>query len=211
MVWQAIANGANGIVFYSYFDIQRNADVPFDVQWGRLLDVATEVKLFAPIVLSDEGGALAPLASIVVGAAERPTAAARGGGGAVATATATPSWLHMRARWTSSTATAGAEVAPPPCVPGTATRPANASAAGVSFVGGCEYVVFVVADGSGAGDVTFTLPAAAGFGQIKSVTTCASPFNGGTPSRQLPVSAGRDQWTDTVQDMEMVAYRLVFL
>jgi hypothetical protein len=209
MVWQAIANGANGIVFYSYFDIQRNADVPFDVQWGRLLDVATEVKLFAPIVLSDEGGALAPLASVVVGAAERPTAAARGGGGAVARAMTTPTWLHMRARWTSSTATAGAEVAP--CAPGTATRPTNTSAAGVRSVGGCEYVVFVVADGSGAGEVTFKLPAAAGFGQIKSVTACASPFNGGTPSHQLPVSAGKDQWTDTVQDMEMVAYRLTFL
>jgi hypothetical protein len=57
MVWQAIAEGANGIFYYSYFDIERNPDVPFETQWGRLSTVSKEVSSFAPCLLSDDGPA----------------------------------------------------------------------------------------------------------------------------------------------------------
>lgn len=57
MVWQAINEGANGIVFYSYFDIQRNPDVSFVNEWERLTSVAQEVADFAPCLLSDAGAA----------------------------------------------------------------------------------------------------------------------------------------------------------
>jgi hypothetical protein len=29
MAWQAVVRGANGIVFYSFFDLLRNDDMPF--------------------------------------------------------------------------------------------------------------------------------------------------------------------------------------
>lgn len=52
MAWQCIAEGANGLVFYSWFDIRRNKDVPFDVQWERLRKIAAEIHRWAPILLS---------------------------------------------------------------------------------------------------------------------------------------------------------------
>ena len=36
MAWQCICEGATGLVFYSWFDVRRNPDVPFDVQWDGL-------------------------------------------------------------------------------------------------------------------------------------------------------------------------------
>eukprot|EP00039_Didymoeca_costata_P016279 m.287837 g.287837 ORF g.287837 m.287837 type:complete len:666 (+) comp16368_c0_seq9:42-2039(+) len=52
MVWQAINHGANGIFFYSYFDIKRNPDVPFETEWARLNTVAKEVVHFESILLT---------------------------------------------------------------------------------------------------------------------------------------------------------------
>ena len=57
MAWQAVCRGANGIVYYSYFDIKRNDDVPFETQWGILSAVAAELDSYAPVLLSDEGPA----------------------------------------------------------------------------------------------------------------------------------------------------------
>lgn len=54
MAWQCICNGATGLVFYSWFDVRRNPDVPFDVQWEGLKRVAAEIDRWAPIVLSVE-------------------------------------------------------------------------------------------------------------------------------------------------------------
>ena len=75
MVWQAIAAGANGIVFYEYHDLLRNPDVSFDVAFGRLKKIAAEVLEHAPVLLSDHGAAPCP----AVGA--------------------TQSWLMTRAQW----------------------------------------------------------------------------------------------------------------
>ncbi len=52
MSWQAICNGADGLIYYSYFDIKRNPDVPFDKQWKNLESIVKEIDDFSPILLS---------------------------------------------------------------------------------------------------------------------------------------------------------------
>jgi hypothetical protein len=52
MAWQCICEGATGLVFYSWFDLKRNPDVPFDVQWAGLKRLAAEIDRMAPILLS---------------------------------------------------------------------------------------------------------------------------------------------------------------
>ncbi len=54
MSWQCICEGATGLVFYSWFDLKRNADVPFEKQWDALKTIAAEIDRFAPMVLSIE-------------------------------------------------------------------------------------------------------------------------------------------------------------
>jgi hypothetical protein len=54
MAWQCLCEGANGLVFYSFFDIRRDPDTPFDVQWPRVKQVAAEVARWAPVLLSVE-------------------------------------------------------------------------------------------------------------------------------------------------------------
>lgn len=85
MAWQAICRGANGIVYYSFFDIKRNDDVPFATQWKVLSDVAAEIDAFAPVLLSDEGAA--------------PSVSASVGGTGTSSTGESPSWLATRARW----------------------------------------------------------------------------------------------------------------
>lgn len=52
MAWQCICEGATGLVFYSWYDVKRNPDVPFDVQWKGLKRLAAEIDQMAPILLS---------------------------------------------------------------------------------------------------------------------------------------------------------------
>jgi hypothetical protein len=73
MTWQCIAEGATGLVFYSWFDIKRNPDVPFDTQWEHLKRIAAEVDQMAPALLSVDP----------VAAAKTETAAGQ-----------RPTWLH---------------------------------------------------------------------------------------------------------------------
>ena len=54
MAWQCICEGATGLVFYSWYDIKRNPDVPFDVQWNGLKRLAAEIDQMAPILLSTD-------------------------------------------------------------------------------------------------------------------------------------------------------------
>jgi len=54
MAWQCIAEGATGLVFYSFYDVQRNPDVPFDVQWKGLKEIAAQIDRLAPVLLSVE-------------------------------------------------------------------------------------------------------------------------------------------------------------
>ena len=76
MAWQAIAGGANGVLFFSYDDLHHNPDVPFEEGWRRLKAVGSEIARFAPALLS----ARAP----------EPVVARR------------PAWLMTRAHWNTT-------------------------------------------------------------------------------------------------------------
>lgn len=54
MAWQCICEGATGLVFYSWFDMKRNPDVPLETQWQDLKKVAAEVDQAVPALLSVE-------------------------------------------------------------------------------------------------------------------------------------------------------------
>lgn len=78
MVWQSVAAGANGIVFYEYADLLRNPDVPFVDAFGNLKSIAAELAKHAPVLLSDAGKAPNPV---------------------VASGDAGHDWLMTRAQW----------------------------------------------------------------------------------------------------------------
>lgn len=52
MAWQCICEGATGLVFYSWYDVKRNADVPFEEQWEGLKRIAAEIDSWTPVLLS---------------------------------------------------------------------------------------------------------------------------------------------------------------
>jgi len=54
MAWQCITEGATGLVFYSWFDVKQNPDVPFDKQWSGLKELAAEIDRMAPMILSTD-------------------------------------------------------------------------------------------------------------------------------------------------------------
>jgi hypothetical protein len=56
MAWQAICAGANGIVFYSFFEALRNADISFANQWAHFKTLAAEIDRHATVLL----GPMAP-------------------------------------------------------------------------------------------------------------------------------------------------------
>lgn len=54
MSWQCIANGANGLVFYSFFDLSKpSAGVPFETRWAECCRVGREIRDCFPILLAD--------------------------------------------------------------------------------------------------------------------------------------------------------------
>jgi hypothetical protein len=65
MSWMAIVNGANGLVYYSFFDLKRPVvKIPFEESFGRVCRVAEEIKRFVPVILSIEA---APQVKVVKG------------------------------------------------------------------------------------------------------------------------------------------------
>lgn len=55
MAWQCIAAGANGLVFYSFFDLHKmNERDPFEKRWAEVCEMAAEIKRFIPVMLSVE-------------------------------------------------------------------------------------------------------------------------------------------------------------
>jgi hypothetical protein len=53
MAWMCIAAGANGLVFYSFFDLIRAEDVePFAPRWAEITTMAQEIKDLEPMLLS---------------------------------------------------------------------------------------------------------------------------------------------------------------
>jgi len=74
MAWQCIAEGATGLVFYSWYDMKRNPDVAFATQWAAMRQLAEEIDRWTPVLLSVEA---AP---------------------AVTAVTPVPGWLHTLVR-----------------------------------------------------------------------------------------------------------------
>ncbi|MBR5840883.1 MAG: carbohydrate binding domain-containing protein [Victivallales bacterium] len=65
MSWQAIVNGANGLIYYSFFDLRKPmVKIPFEESFGRVCRVAAEIKPFIPVIMSIEP---APTAKLVKG------------------------------------------------------------------------------------------------------------------------------------------------
>ncbi len=63
MAWMCIASGANGLVFYSFFDLIRAEDVtPFETRWADITRMAGEIRALEPVLLSIEP-ALEPVAA----------------------------------------------------------------------------------------------------------------------------------------------------
>jgi hypothetical protein len=54
MAWQCIAEGADGLIFYSWFDLRGDRDFPFEERWEQLKQVAAEISEMAPVLLSVE-------------------------------------------------------------------------------------------------------------------------------------------------------------
>ncbi len=54
MTWQCICEGADGLVYYAWFELRRPEGVPFEERWPEVKRMAEEVKSFAPALLSVE-------------------------------------------------------------------------------------------------------------------------------------------------------------
>jgi hypothetical protein len=55
MAWQCVAAGANGLVFYSFFDLFKMKDRdPFEKRWADVCAMAEEIKRHMPVLLSVE-------------------------------------------------------------------------------------------------------------------------------------------------------------
>lgn len=57
MTWQCIANGANGLIYYSFYDLSKKetqAKEPFEKRWADVCATAQEVKNLIPILLSTD-------------------------------------------------------------------------------------------------------------------------------------------------------------
>ena len=53
MAWQCVAAGANGLVFYSFFDLFKMKDRdPFEKRWPDVCAMAEEIKRYIPVMLS---------------------------------------------------------------------------------------------------------------------------------------------------------------
>jgi hypothetical protein len=76
MTWQCITEGADGVIFYSWFDIRRDANRSFEEAWGDVKRVAAEVKEMTPVLLSAE-----PVPNITVAAPDSVHWTARRVGG----------------------------------------------------------------------------------------------------------------------------------
>lgn len=90
MAWQCICEGATGLVFYSFYDLKRNSDVPFEEQWSRLKQVVAEIDRFAPVLLSIES---VPQVELELLGEAGPNAETGG-----PNASASAQWLHWTTR-----------------------------------------------------------------------------------------------------------------
>lgn len=83
MAWQCLCEGATGLVFYSWYDLKRNSDVPLDQKWGELKQIVAEIDRYAPVLLS---------------AVEPPTFKLQVSAGPASKPKEPPGWLHWLVR-----------------------------------------------------------------------------------------------------------------
>ena len=66
MCWQCIANGANGLVLYSFFDLEKRPNgEEFERRWAECCRVGAEIREQFPVLLSAEGAGRQIVAGIV--------------------------------------------------------------------------------------------------------------------------------------------------
>jgi len=53
MAYQCLVNGANGLIFYSFFDLRRDP-LGFESRWADVKKLGQEIKSLIPILLSTE-------------------------------------------------------------------------------------------------------------------------------------------------------------
>lgn len=58
MSWQCIAEGATGLVYYSWFDLRKSPDVPFADQWAHLREIIAEIDQMTPVILGEDSSAI---------------------------------------------------------------------------------------------------------------------------------------------------------
>jgi len=56
MTWQCICEGADGLVYYAWFELRRPEGVPFEERWPEVKRMAEEVRTHVPALLSIEPG-----------------------------------------------------------------------------------------------------------------------------------------------------------
>ena len=55
MAWQCVAAGANGLVFYSFFDLYKMKERdPFEKRWAEVCAMGAEIRRYIPVLLSVE-------------------------------------------------------------------------------------------------------------------------------------------------------------
>ncbi|MGD9497650.1 MAG: hypothetical protein AB7Y46_15220 [Armatimonadota bacterium] len=54
MTWQCICEGADGLIYYSWFDLRKDQEYPFEQRWPEVRAVAQEVADLTPVLLSVE-------------------------------------------------------------------------------------------------------------------------------------------------------------
>jgi len=54
MTWQCLAEGATGLIFYSWFELRQDRQFPFEARWPEVKRVVAEVKAMVPMLLSVE-------------------------------------------------------------------------------------------------------------------------------------------------------------
>ncbi|MGN0852811.1 MAG: hypothetical protein ACI4Q3_05495 [Kiritimatiellia bacterium] len=65
MCWQCIANGANGLVLYSFFDLEKRPNgESFERRWAECCRVGAEIRAQFPVLLSVEGAGRRPIRSV---------------------------------------------------------------------------------------------------------------------------------------------------
>ncbi len=54
MAWQCLVHGAKGLIFYSFFDLFKDQQYPFEEQWPKVEQMAAEIKPWTELLLTGD-------------------------------------------------------------------------------------------------------------------------------------------------------------